>query len=70
MNHATEASIGNIEQNLIELIADFLDSESVTLEEATGRIEDPLPRIESELHIEMAKAAIEVYKKKVQYPLY
>ena len=70
MNHTTETSIENIEQNLTELIADFLDSESVTLDEAIGIIKDPLPREESELHIEMAKAAMKIYKEKVQYPLY
>ena len=70
MNHATEASIENIEQDLIELIADFLDSESVVLDEAIGNIKDPESREESELHIKMAKAAMQVYIDTVQYPKY
>ena len=62
-----EASFENIEQNLLELIADFLDSESVVLDEAIGLFSDPVKSEETELHIRMAKAAMEEYKKTVVY---
>ena len=61
MNYATKASLESIEQNLTETIADFLDSESVQIDEAIGLLEDPENRENSELHIEMAKAAMRVY---------
>ena len=53
----------NIEQGLIELIADYLDSDEVIINEAIERIKDPNQREKTTLHIEMAKAAFEVYKK-------
>ena len=62
-NHAKEAMIDNIKQELIELIADFLDNESVKLDEAIACISDPVPKEESELHIRMANAAFNEYKK-------
>ena len=62
-NHAKEAMIDNIKQELIELIADFLDNESVKLDESLAGIADPVPRDESELHIRMANAAFNEYKK-------
>ncbi len=55
----------NIEQNLIEMMADYLDSESLKLDEAIALIKDPVPRQESELHIRMAKAAFLEYKNTV-----
>lgn len=61
--HATKAMLENIEQNLIELMADFLDNESTKLDEAIALIKDPVDRENSELHIRMAKAAFEEYKK-------
>jgi hypothetical protein len=36
--HAKQAMLDNIEQNLIEIMADFLDSESLKLDEAIGLI--------------------------------
>ena len=63
--HAKAAMLENIEQNLIEVIADFLDSESVKLDEAIALVKDPVPREESELHIRMAKAAFLEYKKTI-----
>lgn len=63
--HAKEAMLDNIEQNLIELMADFLDSESLQLDQAIAGIKDPISREESELHIRMAKAALDEYKKTV-----
>jgi len=62
-NHAKEAMFDNIKQELIELIADFLDNESVKLDEAIACISDPEAKDESELHIRMAKAAFNEYKK-------
>ncbi len=62
-----EAMFDDIEQNLLELIADFLDSEEVQLDEAIGLFNDPTPREDTELHIRMAKAAMVEYKKTVVY---
>ena len=62
-NHAKEAMLDNIQQNLIELMADFLDSESVKFDEAIACISDPEAKDESELHIRMANAAFNEYKK-------
>ena len=61
--HATLAMFDNTEQSLIELMADFLDNESTKLDEAIALIKDPVPKEESELHIRMAKAAFNEYKK-------
>jgi hypothetical protein len=55
----------NIKQNLIEIMADYLDSESLKLNEAIALVKDPRPREESELHIRMAEAAFIEYKKTV-----
>ena len=63
--HAKQAMLENIEQTLIEIMADFLDSESLKLDEAVGFIKDPASREESELHIRMAKAAFIEYKNTV-----
>jgi len=57
------ASLDNIKQGLIELMADYLDSESVKLDEAIGQMQDPVNREESELHIRMANAAFIEYAK-------
>ena len=62
-----EASFESIEQNLLELIADFLDSESVVLYEAIGVFSDPTKREDTELHTRMTKAAMEEYKTTVVY---
>jgi len=61
--HAKAAMLENIEQNLIELMADYLDSESLQLDQAIALVKDPVPREESELHIRMAKAAVDEVKK-------
>ena len=53
----------NIKQGLIELIADYLDSYEVTINEVIERIKDPNSREKTTLHIEMGEAAFEVYKK-------
>lgn len=70
MNQETQTSVENITQNLVETIADFLDSEPVRLNEVMGNVKDPAPREESVLHIKMAEAAMKVYLESVQYPLY
>ena len=61
-----DSQLENMEQNLTEVIADFLDSESVTLDEALNNINDPCKCPESELHIRMAQAAINEYKKAIK----
>lgn len=61
--HTVNAMLDNIKQNLIELMANFLDSESVKMDEAIALIKDPVSKEESELHIRMANAAFEEYKK-------
>jgi len=60
--HAKEAMFDDIEQTLLELIGDMLDDEEHVLRQAIAGVEDPVKREESELHINMAKAAMEVYK--------
>src|SRR5258706_548549 len=62
-DHARAAMFDNIEQNLIEVMADFLDIEELQLDEAIALIKDPVKKEESELHIRMAKAAFEEKKK-------
>jgi hypothetical protein len=63
--HTKATMLENIEQNLIELMADYLDSESLQLDQAIALVKDPIPREESELHIRMAKAAFLEYKKTI-----
>jgi hypothetical protein len=63
--HATEAMFESMEENLSDTIASFLDSDSHKLNEAIALVKDPLPVNETELHVRMAKAAMEVYKKAV-----
>ena len=63
--HAKAAMLENIEQNLIELMAEYLDSESLQLDQAIALVKDPVTREESELHIRMAKAAFLEYKKTI-----
>lgn len=63
LRHDTSEMLDNIEQNLIESIADFLDTDSIKLDQAIALISDPVEREESELHIRMAKAAMNEYKK-------
>ena len=63
--HAKAAMLENIEQNLIELMADYLDSESLQLDKAIALVKDPVNRDESELHIRMAKAAFIEFKNTV-----
>lgn len=55
----------NIKQALIELIADFLDSEEVEFWQEMEQVKDPKTREETELHIRMAEAAFKVYSETV-----
>lgn len=55
----------NIKQNLIELMADFLDSELIKDKECFLGLKDPIERHKSELHIRMAELAFNEYKKTV-----
>ncbi len=55
----------NIKQQLIELLADFLDSEGFVLEQALAGVKDPKEREKTELHIKMAEAAFAVYRDSV-----
>lgn len=65
--HAKEAMFDSMEQRLLETIGDFLDSESQKLDEAIACVKDPVKHEETELHIRMAKAAMDEYKKTVVY---
>jgi len=60
---ATNKDLRNIEQALIECIADFLDTDQMYLNQVCAEIKDPEPRENTELHVRMAKAAFEEYKK-------
>lgn len=63
--HAKAAMLDNIKQNLIEMMADYLDSESLKLDEAIALVKHPTPREECELHIRMAEAAFAEYRKTI-----
>ena len=54
----------NIKQSLIETIADWLDSETVTFEQDCQKISEGVQRERSVLHIDMAEAAMKVYLEK------
>lgn len=62
MSYSTDLCFENVEQMLIEKIADFLDSEEILIQESTAELKDPEPREKTELHIRMAKAAMKEYK--------
>ena len=56
-------ALDNLEQALLEGIADILDSDEVQTEEILNGISDPEPRETTELHIRMAKSALAEYVK-------
>lgn len=60
-----ETMFENTEQCLLELLADFLDSETVRIDEVLAGIKDPIGSGETDLHIRMAKAAMQVYRETV-----
>ena len=47
---------------LIEKIADFLDKEEILIQESMAGLKDPETREKTELHIRMARVAVQVYK--------
>lgn len=53
---STDLCFENVEQMLIESIADFL------IQETMAELKDPITRDKTELHIRMAKAAMKEYK--------
>ena len=59
---STDLCFENVEQMLIENIADFLDQEDVLIQETMAELKDPITRDKTELHIRMAKAAMKEYK--------
>lgn len=61
-SYSTDLCFENVEQMLIENIADFLDEEEILIQEAMAELKDPEPREKTELHIRMAKAAMKEYK--------
>ena len=61
-SYSTDLCFENVEQMLIENIADFLDSEEILIQESIAELKDPIPREKTELHIRMAKAAMKEYK--------
>jgi cob(I)alamin adenosyltransferase len=63
--HAKKAMLEDIQQQLIETMADFLDDENIVLSQAIALVKDPIDREESELHIRMANAAFEEYKRTI-----
>lgn len=58
-------NLDNITQILIETMAEFLDNDDIVKEQNLQGIKDPILREESELHIRMANAAMEEYKKTI-----
>ena len=62
MNNKQKAiKMQEVQQNLIELIADYLDSETHRTAELFGGLSDPVDRGNTELHIRMADAAFKEY---------
>lgn len=61
-----EIRLANIEQNLIELMANFLDSREFEENKAMGLFSEPKKRENTELHIRMAKVAMKEYRKSIQ----
>lgn len=65
LNYGREVAFDNIEQGLLELIGEYLDSESILMEESSNNMKDPISIDKTELHIRMAKAAMIEYKKTI-----
>jgi len=57
----------DLRQKLTEGIAEILDSETVQIEEILNNVSDPVKREDSELHIRMANAALNEYKRTVKH---
>ena len=52
-----------MEQRLLEMLGDYFDSEELKIDKAIAQIKDPINREDSELHMRMAKAAVDEVKK-------
>jgi hypothetical protein len=61
-SYSKKIAFENIEQMLIEKLADFLDSDDVIITEIHGGLSDAVKREESLLHIRMAQSAMREYK--------
>jgi hypothetical protein len=53
----TDTELSNLYQSLIELMAEWIDSDVVQTEQNLGFFKDPVNREKSELHLRMANAA-------------
>jgi 3-methyladenine DNA glycosylase AlkC len=62
-DYRRELLFERMEQRLLEIMADYLDDEELQVDKSMANISDPVSREESELHIRMAKAAMEEVKK-------
>lgn len=61
-SYSKKYAFEQIEQMLIEKLADFLDQEDVIIHETMAKLKDPVKREESFLHIRMAQSAMSEYK--------
>lgn len=61
-SYSKKIAFENIEQMLIEKLADFLDSEDISIIEKDANLKDSVKREESFLHIRMAQSAMREYK--------
>ena len=62
MDYNQKILMENVEQSLIEKMADFLDDTSLATDLYLAKLKEPDPREKSELHIRMAKAAFTEFK--------
>ena len=53
----------NMEQQLLEMLGDYLDGQELQIDKEIAQLKDPVKREDSELHIRMAKAAVDEVKK-------
>lgn len=61
-SYSKKIAFENIEQMLIEKLADFLDSEDILIIEKDANLKYTVKREESFLHIRMAQSAMREYK--------
>lgn len=64
-DYESKELLHKVKQDLIEMFADYLDSDELIFDQANAKIKDPIKREESELHIRMAYAAFNEYKKTI-----
>jgi polysaccharide pyruvyl transferase WcaK-like protein len=53
----------NMQQRLLEMLGDYLDDQDLQIDKAIAQLKDPVNMEDSELHIRMAKAAVDEVKK-------